>query len=248
LKKKQEVEEGIVRALKMESDPTIADDVIMIMVASDLDRLVQWNKKDIIHFSMGFFRLFRLKTGSDNGVCLAGPFLGAPQAVMGMEKLIAMGAKRIWITGWCGSLNPALHIGDLVVPTQAISEEGTSAHYPVSTGPQTDPELNVLLENRLKKGGHPFQMGLLWTTDAPYRETPTKIKAYQGLGALAVEMEMSALITVSTFRHIQLAGLLVVSDELFDLRWNPGFSDPRRKQGSRFACELLIDLIKSFHE
>ena len=97
------------------------------------------------------------------------------------------------------------------------------------------------------KKGHAFKKGPLWTTDAPYRETPTKIKAYKELGVLAVEMEMSALITVSAFRHIQLAGLLVVSDELFDLKWNPGFSDPKLRQGSRLACELLMDLIKSFH-
>lgn len=244
---RQEVEEGIIKALKRKGDPKIEDDVMMIMIPSELDYLTQINRKQLVHYNMGIFNLYRIKTRSDVYLNLAGPFLGAPHAVIGMEKLIALGAKRFWVMGWCGSLNPELRIGDLVIPSSAISEEGTSAHYPIKSDLKTDIELNGLLEQYLLKKRHLFKKGLLWTTDAPYRETPEKIKAYQTKGALAVEMEMSALVTVSIFRQVKLTGLLVVSDEIFDLKWNPGFSNPKLKQRSRLACEMLIDLVKSFH-
>jgi len=39
------------------------------------------------------FKLFIVKKENDNPIGLAGPFLGAPQAVIILEKLIAMGAK-----------------------------------------------------------------------------------------------------------------------------------------------------------
>jgi len=160
---------------------------------------------------------------------------------MVMEKLIALGATRIWVMGWCGSLQPETRIGDLVIPTAAHSEEGTSAHY---RGPQTrsqsDDRLNALLQDALKTKGLPFRMGEVWTTDAPYRETVDKVKRYQRIGVLAVEMEMSALMTVARFRGVSVAALLVVSDELFDLKWKPGFSDPLLQDRARAAAEILL--------
>lgn len=239
-------EEGIIRATKRPSDPEIGDDVIMVMIRSDLDHLVHGNTESIIHHNMGIFDLYRMKKNSSN-IHLAGPFLGAPHAVMGIEKLIALGVQRLWVTGWCGSLDPELRIGDLVVPSSAVSDEGTSAHYPINGEIRTDSTLIEVLERWLLKNKQPFKKGALWTTDAPYRETPEKIKDYQTSGLIAVEMEMSALMTVSIFRHVKLAGLLVVSDELFNLKWNPGFSDPRLKHRSRLACDLLIDLVQSLN-
>ncbi len=55
-------------------------------------------------------------------------------------------------------------------------------------------------------------------------------------------MEISALLAVSSFRSVQLAALLVVSDELFELKWNPGFSNTQLKKGSRAAAELLLEV------
>jgi len=87
----------------------------------------------------------------------------------------------------------------------------------------------------------------VWTTDAPYRETPSKVKTYQEKGVLAVEMEMSALMTLATFRSVRLSGLLVVSDELFDLKWHSGFKSPELRNTSRMAGEVLLDLVKSMN-
>ena len=71
-------------------------------------------------------------TGSYDGshVALAGPMLGAPQTVLVLERMIALGARKFIALGWCGSLRSDVRIGDIVLPSGAISEEGTSAHYP----------------------------------------------------------------------------------------------------------------------
>jgi len=53
-------------------------------------------------------------------------------------------------------------------------------------------------------------------------------------------MEVSALLAVSSFRSVQLAALLVVSDELSQLKWVPGFSSSLLKKRSRVAAELLL--------
>jgi hypothetical protein len=58
-------------------------------------------------------------------------------------------------------------------------------------------------------------------------------------------MEMSALMTLAIYRNVKLAGLLVISDELFDLKWHSGFNNPKLKQISRLAGELLLNLVES---
>ena len=245
MNRKTEANEGLIRPMKGKTDPDVGPDAILVMIRSELQYLVKVNK-NVTSFDMGFFSLYQSKSDKKIFSTLAGPFLGSPQAVMGMEKIIALGAKRIWVLGWCGSLQHDLQIGDLVIPSKAVSEEGTSQHYPIDEELQaTDEELNGMLERALQGKGYSFKRGIVWTTDAPYRETPAKIKGYQNSGVLAVEMEMSALMTLAVYRQVKIAGLLVVSDEISDLTWHTGFTSPLLKQRSRFAGELLLDLVES---
>ena len=242
-------DEGLIRPLKRKTDPDMGSDVLMVMIPTHLDYLAKRSQaKKLTPLGMNFYDLYQVKTGTRLTVTLSGPFLGAAQSVMGMEKMIALGAKRVWVLGWCGSLQKDLHIGDLVIPTSAVSEEGTSQHYPIGERiPETDEGLNQMLANSLQKIGQSYCRGSVWTTDAPYRETPVKVKTYQDRGILAVEMEMSALMTLAIYRKIKLAGLLVVSDELFDLKWRPGFSSPKLKQNSHMAGELLLGVVESLN-
>jgi purine-nucleoside phosphorylase len=82
----------------------------------------------------------------------------------------------------------------------------------------------------------------VWSTDAPFRETQAKVLGYQRQGALAVEMECSALFTVGAFRSAEVAALLVVSDDLSSLSWKPGFKDTRFARGREAACNIISRL------
>jgi uridine phosphorylase len=177
-------------------------------------------------------------------VTVAGPVLGSPQAVLVLERLIALGSRTITVLGWCGSLQPRARIGDWVLPTGAWSEEGTSAHYP---SPSTVPGPDLALAGRLRdfcgQRGHRLHVGSVWSTDAPLRETVGKVRGYGEQGMLAVEMEMSALFRVAGYRQVRLAGLLVVSDELFTLKWRPGFHTSAFKGSCRRAVQAVLDFV-----
>jgi len=235
---------GIISPVKGKGDPQIGQDALMVMIPSELKFLVsKTNAQKVPFHDMSLYNLYRTSEETGSGITLSGPFLGAPHATIAMEKLIVLGAKRIWVLGWCGSLQHDLRTGHVVIPTSAASEEGTSAHYPIPDRTlESNAKLNSMLEQALKKQGLPFSRGPVWTTDAVYRETPEKVRAYQDQGILAVEMEMSALMTVAIYRSVSMAGLLVVSDELFDLKWRPGFSDPLLKKNSRAAGQILLRL------
>lgn len=183
------------------------------------------------------------QAGDAASYCLVGPFMGAPQAAMLMETLSAWGGAHFLFVGWCGAIDPQLQTGDILLPTSAFVDEGTSRGYRGETEQIYLPpgDLHASVKVSLQEKGLPFHEGAVWSTDAVFRETPSKVRAFQELGALAVEMEISACLTVAQWRRVPFAALLVVSDELSDLKWRPGFRDPRFKQ----ACKAVSQTIET---
>lgn len=176
---------------------------------------------------------------------LAGPAVGAPMAVLCLEKLIALGAKKIILYGWCGSLQQELHAMDVLVPTSGLSEEGTSLHYQLDNwnGKITPSKaLRSRLCNGLTNNNIGFQEGAVWTTDAPYRETEKKVADYAAQSIYGVDMEYSALCTVAAFRGVELAAMMLVSDELWQRPWKPHYSFKTFRKCSRERLSLLCDL------
>ncbi len=179
-------------------------------------------------------------------VSLTGPLIGAPYAAMVLETLIAWGARKIIFLGWCGSISPKIKIGDIIVATSAVIDEGTSGHYKEDDNRISCPsglmvtELKGILErNRVN-----YHHGSVWTTDAIYRETRDKIENYQRLDVVGVEMEISALFTVARFRKVDLGAIVVVSDELASFKWRPGFKTEIFKHGREAACAVVSDLCR----
>ena len=235
---------AIIRPRRGEGEAILGPDAIMVAIPSDLSYMVDLAQAErVAPKSLSPFKLYSVKREGNSVVAMAGPLLGAPQGVMVLEKLIALGANRVWVLGWCGSLQPSLTIGNLIIPTTAVCEEGTSVHYQViEEKRQTSPFLNDRIEDALARASMPFTKGPVWTTDAIYRETEEKVTAYGKRGFLGVEMEMSALITVAAYRSVKLAGLLIVSDELASLRWHNGVGSEALTKSCKEAGRLLLDV------
>jgi len=175
---------------------------------------------------------------------LVGPVLGSPQAAMVLEYLRLVGVKTVIGLGWCGSLQPHLDIGRIVLPETALSEEGTSSHYPLEDGPAgVDPRLAERLSQSLESRGLTFHRGRVWTTDAPFRETKEKVKTYAEQGILAVDMEASALFTVARFREVAYAALMVVSDEVWSDKRRRGFTSPELDAGLEQAAAAILEVM-----
>lgn len=230
----------IVCPIKGKKDPVVGP--VAVMVAMEADLALVRRSMDITGqpackiFSS---RLYKGR-GHHEDIAVVGPMMGAPYAVMILEKLVVLGAQRILFLGWCGSIQPEVRIGDFVVPDRGVSDEGTSSHYP---GPDSAPKPSDVvvraIEESLLRQGVSFQRGPVWSTDAPYRETREKVRLFQGQGVLGVEMELSALCAAAHFRHVRLGALLVVSDEIGSLSWKPGFKTPKFKASRQIAAEVL---------
>jgi uridine phosphorylase len=234
----------VINPKRSRSEPAIDSPALLIPLPGDLERTSRlFQEAGPLEYKDQSIRVFHL-TESKRKIALAGPAVGAPQAVMILEKLIALGARRVILSGWIGGLQPNLSFGDLLLPDEAVSEEGTSAHYSDERRPRPSPVLLRELQKGLQRERLLYRQGPIWTTDAPYRETVDKVKAFQSQGILGVDMETSAFFTVGAFRGIEVAALLVVSDDLSRLKWRHGFRDPgflkARKQAARFLCRFAL--------
>ena len=188
-------------------------------------------------------RWLSVGTAGTKSVVVARSPIGAPAATITMEEMAALGCRTFFAFGACGSLVSDLVIGDLVLPTFAISDEGTSRHYGKSRRLRPDGELFRAMAAALRDRPHRFRAAGTWTTDAVYRESRARARQLVARGVVAVEMEAAAVWAVARHRGVRAASLFVVSDELSGKEWNPGFEDPRFLAGKRRARRLLIDVI-----
>ncbi len=157
---------------------------------------------------------------SELKVAVCKPAIGAPLAAVAIEELIALGCKIFFLCGGAGTLIEGTEVGDLVLPTGAVRDEGTSYHYlPPSPIVEPSPRAVKCLESVLQREKIHYRKGLTWTTDGLYRETCDKIERYREQGCLTVEMEAAAVFAVARFRRVEAAALLFCADDLSGTTW-----------------------------
>lgn len=211
--------------------------VLISYVSQQARVAVEW---DLVPAPVQFLRdpVLRAETPGSPGFSLTRGPIGAPAATAVLEELACLGAREIWFLGYAGSLRQEWPIGTVVGLDGAWSDEGTSRHYGREGLGYADPGLLEVLRR-----SHPgLAIGRGWTTDAIYRETPEKIRAFQERGASMVDMEASAFFHVGAALGLHVAGLMVISDELYH-PWIPGFRDPRLVSGVKEAYELLYQVL-----
>lgn len=235
---------AIVNPVKGKKPPDTGATAIIAATEGDLRLLARLADAPVVEQRKLYMSTLQVRADDRSRFTVVGPMIGAPYAAMIVESLGVWGVEKIIFLGWCGAVAHRVKAGDIIVPDSAMVDEGTSGHY-------CDPSCRVALPARplthlarlaLQHHGAPFHDGAVWTTDAIFRETAEKVKHYQEKGALAVEMELSAVFTVAGFREMEAVGILVVSDELSDYQWRPGFRTPAFKTARERACRAALTL------
>ncbi len=147
--------------------------------------------------------------------------VGAPLAASLLEEVIAFGCRKFIACGGCGALLKDILVGNLIVVSGAVRDEGVSYHYlpPEREITANQQAFNALVET-LSKRGLPYQVGKTWTTDAPYRETAARIAKRKEDGCLVVEMECAGMMAVAQFREVIFGQVLYGGDDLSGASWD----------------------------
>jgi uridine phosphorylase len=217
---------------------------LICVTPHDLRAFVKMLQGEPVKAWKGFREVYRGHAGEGRVTIARTPF-GAPGCVALAEELAAYGTRQIIFMGYCGSLQPKVRAGDIIVPDEAVREEGTSYHYlPPDVAVQPHQEILGVIRDYLQRKKIPYHQGTIWTTDAIYRETKGKVKQYQGKGVLGVEMELAALFAFGMAKKVAVGGLLVVADELSADSWRPRFFAPRLIKGVHRARKSVVEIVQ----
>ena len=219
----------------------LSDPVLLMLVAQHLTIAAELLRAKRQPRPLMPVKVYSIKRDQHH-VSMIGPALGAPAAVMALERCAAQGVRRVVVVGVAGSLRADVKIGDFLVPTSAKSDEGTSAFYePDKFPPLAGEKVLAAVEDTMKNACLKYHRGPVWTMDAFYRETKAEVKRYGDQGIMAVELELAALFTAARFLGVELGALLVISDELASLSWKTGWLNPTFLNNFRLSCTLGLN-------
>jgi uridine phosphorylase len=134
--------------------------------------------------------------------------MGGPSAAIIVSELIDLGARTLVRVGTCGGLDPELQLGQLLVVSEAIADDGTSQALGAPRRVQPSPALL----SRLRSTGSVAD-GPAVSTDLFY-DAAHLHDGWRSAGARVVEMECATVFAVAHRRGVDAAAALLVSDTL----------------------------------
>ncbi len=188
-------------------------------VINKLEKSGKIKKIEELNSTLGKHNIYEL---NHNGLAINifNPGLGGPMSAGFLEELISLGVKECIACGGAGVLKSDIKMGEVIVATEAVREEGTSYHY-------IEHDENILVNKKilkaigkvLKQNNINYIEGKVWTTDAIYRETRKKIADKKEEGCIAVDMEFASMLAVSLFRNINFGQILYGGDNVSGEIW-----------------------------
>lgn len=138
-----------------------------------------------------------------------------------LDAMWGAGIRKVMFCGGGGVLDPDIQVGQLLLVEGAIRDEGFSYHYVApSRCIYTDPEVTERIAQQLDELGVSYLRGLVWTTDAMFRETRSRVARRKAEGAKIVEMEQSGCISVAQFRKMSYGALIYGGDDVSREEWD----------------------------
>lgn len=176
---------------------------------------------------------------------------GAPWAGVLLEEMLALGCEYAIFFGAPGVLTPTIKRGEIIVPTKALRDEGTSYHYEKPSR-YSYPSKLVLrcIEKTLRANNLPYLKGGTWTTDALFRETPRKVKIYYKEDCISVDMEASALFSIAKSRKKHIGAIFHAADCIGGKKWEPRMTKKmmrKEKANAKRVLKLSLESLYALH-
>jgi uridine phosphorylase len=176
--------------------------------------------------------------------------IGAGQTSNVMEELINLGGRVFIQIGATGAIQERIGMGDVVIPTGSVRDEGLTRYYAPKQYPAVaDYRVVHALAKAARNAGKTVHTGIIRTTDGfyPSQRIEKYVQRYHDLGVLSVEQEVAAILTIASCRGcyagatLMVIGNLVTGQHSFngdrvDLIENDWFDQ------ARFVLEAMIAL------
>lgn len=173
------------------------------------------------------------------------PAYGAPRAVEPVHVLGLCGTPNVVQIGSCGSLQPEVRTGDIVLSERATIGEGASQYY----GGKGVAEANLGRVTRaaalLAARDMYAHRGPTVTTSALLVQPKALLQKWTSAGHLAVDMETSAVFSAARAFGMRAASVQFVWDELPGRPWTDSFTPEEERAQARAGAvvyEVALDM------
>ncbi len=158
-------------------------------------------------------------TGTYQGsrVSIQGTGMGIPSISIYLYELIhEYGVKNLIRVGTCGSIQPHLELGQVILAMGACSDSNTNNLYfnNLQYAPIADYGLLSGAYQTAKSLDTDCLVGNIYSTDLFYLEDNNRYDTLVSHGVLVVDMETSALYTMAAKHGVQALSVLTVSDNI----------------------------------
>lgn len=184
-------------------------------------------------------------------ITVASHGVGASGAMLAFISLIKGGAELIIRMGTCGGLKKEVKAGSLVIATAAAKEDGVSNIYvPVSFPAVADIDVTNSLIKAAADNAMDVFKGIIVTQGAFYSGVmPTNTEQLAESGAIALEMELSALYTAASIHGVKAGSILSVDGNALAVLDSAEDNDPDPEmlkntveKGIKIALDALVDV------
>ncbi len=173
------------------------------------------------HSATGVVPIYKVEYNGE-AFALYQSFVGEPACAGLYEDIIAMGSRCLILLGNCGVLDKSIEDCGIIIPTEAIRDEGLSYHYaPASDTIKVNIRYRDLFKEVLAEFNYTYVEGITWTNDACYRETRDKVNKRKEQGAICVEMECAGMQALCDFRNTDFFQFFYAGDNLDHSEWQP---------------------------
>lgn len=148
------------------------------------------------------------------GVSIINFSIGSPTAALIIELLATVEPKAVLFLGICGGLHRSLKVGDFILPTAAIRDEGASKYYMPNHVPALPTfKIQKFVSQIIMEKGLDYRTGVIHTTDYRFWEFDTGFKEkLREERSLAIEMECATLFIGGFVSKVPIGAALLVSD------------------------------------
>jgi uridine phosphorylase len=197
-----------------------------------------------IKLSDAFDNLYLLENSSVG--ILGGWGVGAPALAFKMECLIALGTRKFVAIGTAGSLMRKHQIGEFIIASKALAEDGVAQHYlEEERFAVVNEQLLSHWEEFSKQHTLPhFHLTGAWSFSAMFKETPADLLRVTKQGCDVVEMEAATLYAIGKQKSVQTLSLFVISDSITQDSWSPHIKEPKVRNNLNALADWALKFCK----
>lgn len=191
------------------------------------------------------YRYLYVFTGFYKGerISVATTGMGAPSTAIVVEELVNLGGKVFIRVGSAGGIDPKLGVGDIVIATGSIRDDGTTLSYLRTSFPAVSDYdvLRTIIEVGVEFSPRIYY-GVVISQDAFYRPySDEEMNTFANAGVKAVEMESGCVFIVSQYRGVKAGALFALDGNVFLKKIKPANAEDLFKESEDTAIKIGLE-------